>query len=109
MPKPGGGFPIQWDDAFLDIDDEDNDMRGLDRQFDLFEGGFGDNIRRFFPAEKPNAASIHQRKGATTPFGFGHHAIACNAGLIMNDRNATPHDAIEQRGLPDIRTADDGD
>ena len=71
LPQTLGDFAVQGDDAFLQIDDEDNDGGGFDGQFDLLEGGLDDDIAGFFAAQQAQAAGVHEGEGAPVPFGFG--------------------------------------
>jgi hypothetical protein len=108
VAEPGSGFAVKGYDALLDIDDEDDDVGGLDGQFDLLEGGAGDDILGFFAAEKADAASIDEGKGTAAPLSFGGDAVAGDAGLIMNDGDAPADNAVEQGGLSDVRATDYG-
>jgi hypothetical protein len=42
--QPGGDFLVQRHDAFMHIDDQDDDACGFDGQFDLLEGGAADDV-----------------------------------------------------------------
>ena len=104
-----GGFAIKRDDAFLHIDDEDDEVGGFDSELDLFERGFRDDVGCLFPTEQANAAGIDECERLAMPFGFGADAIARDAGLIVDDGNAPPNDPVEERRLADVRATDDGD
>ena len=47
-------------------------------------------------------------KALSAPFGLGGDAVAGDAGLVVDDGDAPAGDAIEQGGLADIGSADDG-
>ena len=102
-------FTVQRHDAFLHIDDEDDGARGINGDFHLFERGFDDDIFGFFAAQQADAAGVHERERFSVPLGLHAHAIARDAGLVMDDGDAPLDDAVEQRGFPDVRAADDGD
>src|SRR5262245_31793783 len=59
-PKPAGSLSVKGDDAFLDVDDENDDVGGFDGEFDLFQGRAGDDIVSFFAAKQPNAAGVDE-------------------------------------------------
>ena len=104
-----GHLLIQRDDALLNVDDQQNHVRRLDGQIHLQQCGSGDHIGGFFPAQQTDTARVHQRVGATMPFGLGHHSVTSDTGLIMNNSDAATDDSIEERGLADVGTAHDGD
>ena len=88
---------VQWNDALLDIDHEEDHIRSIDSQVHLLQSGSGDHIIGFFPTQQPDAASIHQGVRATVPFSLGHHTVSSNTGLVMNNGDATADDSIEER------------
>ena len=102
-------FAVKRHDSFLHVDDEDDCARGFDGDLDLFERGFDDHVVGFFAAQQADAAGVHERVDAPVPFGLHAHAVARHAGLVMDDGDAPLDDAVEQRGFPDVRAADDGD
>jgi hypothetical protein len=91
-----GDFTVERDDAFLDVDDEDDDVGGLDGEGDLFDGGLDDDVAGFFAAKQPDSAGVNESERASAPFGFGADAIAGDARLIVDDGDAASDDAIEQ-------------
>jgi hypothetical protein len=107
--ETGGGFTVEWDDTFLNIDDKDYDIGGLDREFDLVEGGASNNIIRLFAAKQADAAGIHEGKWAAMPFGFNGNTIAGYTRAVVDDGDSAPDNAVEQRGFSYIRATDDGD
>ena len=104
-----GDFLVEGDDAFLDIDDEDDGAGGFDGDFDLFKGGLDDDVGGLFTAQEADAAGVHEGVGAAVPFGLDADAVAGDAGLVVNDGDALADDAVEEGGFADIRAADDGD
>ena len=83
-------------------------MGGVDGELHLFERRFEYHIIRLFTAQQPDSAGVHQRKGPAAPFGFGADAVAGDAGLIVDDGDAAPDDAVEERGLADVWPANNG-
>ena len=102
-------FTIQRHDSFLHVDDENDSARGFNGDFHLFERGFDDDIFGFFAAQQADAAGVHERERFSVPLGLDADAVARDAGLVVDNRNAFFDDAVEQRGLADIWPADDGD
>ena len=102
-------FAVKRHDAFLHVDDENDGARGFDGDFDLFERGFDNHVIGFFAAQQADAAGVHERERFSVPLGLGADAVARDAGLVVDNRNAFFDDAVEQRGFADIRAADDGD
>ncbi len=107
--QAAGNFAVERHDAFLHVDDQHDDIRRFDGQFHLFERGLDDDVAGFFAAQQTDAAGVHEREGVPAPLGLGGDAVARDAGLVMHDGDAPSDDAIEQRGLADIRPADNGD
>ena len=58
-------FAVERHDAFLHVDDEDDDVRGFDGQFHLFERGLDDDVVGFFAAQQADAAGVHEREGVS--------------------------------------------
>jgi len=104
-----GGFAVERHDPFLDVDDEDDDIGGFNRDLDLFESGADDDVVGLFAPEQANATSVYEREGPAMPFGLGGNAIAGDAGLVVNDGDAPSDDAVEERRFPDVRPAHNGD
>src|SRR5215475_4805378 len=50
--KADGGFTVERDDAFLDVDNEDDDVGGFDGEFDLFQCRTGDDVISFFASKQ---------------------------------------------------------
>ncbi len=102
-------FAIERHDALLRVDDENNDVCGLNGQIHLFNRRFDDDITRLFAVQQSDAAGVHEREGAPVPFRFGADAVARDAGQVMHNGDAPSDDAVEQGGLADVGATDDGD
>jgi len=107
--KSDGGFTVEWDNAFLNVDDEDNDVGGFDGEFDLFQSGTGNDVVRFLTPKEADAASIDKGKSATVPFRLRGDPIAGYTRAVVNDGNATADNPIEECGFSDVRATDDSD
>ncbi len=103
-----GGLAVERRDTFLNVDYQHDHVGRGDGQFHLLQGGFGNRVRGFFTAEQADAAGIHQREGPSLPLRLGADAVARDAGLIVDDGDAPPGDAVEEGGLADIWAAYDG-
>ena len=103
-----GNFAIQRNDSFLNVHNENDYIRGFNREIHLINRRPRNDVRRFFPAQQTNAAGINESERTSENFGLGADAVARDARLIVNDGNAASDDAVEQRGFPDIRTAHNG-
>ena len=87
------------------VHDEQYDVGLFDGDLRLLaDGGFDDVVGR---GDKP--AGVDERERAPGPFGVGVMAVARHAGQVVHDGIAMADDAVEERGLPDVRTSDDGD
>ena len=93
----------------MHVHDENNDLGRFDRDLHLVERGLLDLVHCFLAAQQADAAGVHQLERPSVPLGLGADAIARDAGPVVHDGNAPPGDAIEQRGLADIRPANNGD
>ena len=56
-----------------------------------------------------DATGIDDRARVGGCFGGGADAVAGHAGLVVHDGDFATCEAVEERGFPDIRAADDGD
>jgi hypothetical protein len=108
LPQAAGDFAVEGHDAFASIDDEEDGVSGLDGEADLFQGGLDDGIADFLAPEQTDTACIHEGKGAPAPLGFRADAVAGDAGLIVNDGDATPDEAIEECRFSHVRASNDG-
>lgn len=107
--EAAGDFLVERGEAFLDVDDEDDDVGGFDGEFDLFDGGGGDDVGGFFAADEADATGIHEGEAAAVPFGFGGDAIAGDARFVMNDGDAAADNPVKKGGFSDVRATDNGD
>jgi hypothetical protein len=55
-----------------------------------------------------DTAGVYNLVGTSTPIDNPVDPIARDAGFVGHDGPALPNQAIEQCGLPDVRTSDDG-
>jgi hypothetical protein len=108
-PQTLGDLAVQGHDAFLQIDNKNNDGGGLDGQLDLLEGGLDDDIAGLFAAQQAQAAGVHQREGAPVPLGLDADAVAGDARLVVNDGDAPAGDAVKQGRLAHVGPSDNGD
>src|SRR5579884_3850380 len=53
-----------------------------------------------------DAARVHHLQRAPAPIGLAMNAVACDAGFVRNNRAASAGKPVEQRGLADVRAAD---
>src|SRR5438132_14230088 len=83
-----GSFAVERHDAFLDVHYQDDDIGSFNGDLYLFEGGANDDVVCLFAPEQTDAASVHESERPAMPFGLGGNAIACDAGLIVNDSDA---------------------
>gem|GEM_PF-4935331 len=104
--QPGRNALVESGHSGQTVDDEKNHRGGIDGKTDLdFRGG--DQFGRRLPTLQPDSAGIEQRVAALLD--FGGKDIACDAGLVMDDRNALPRQPVKQPAFTDIGSADDGD
>ncbi len=96
-PQLLGDFPVERNDPLLHIDHKDDRAGGLDGDLHLLERGLGDDVVGLLAAQKADAAGVHERVDPPVPFGFHAHAVAGDAGLVMDDGNAALDDAVEER------------
>ena len=86
------------------VDDEQHDVAQVDRDLGLRGDGRVDAARVGLPA-----AGVDEREAAVHPLGLVRHAVAGDAGGVLDDRLAAAEDAVHERGLADVRAADDRD
>ena len=53
-----------------------------------------------------NTARVDNHELLSAPFGFSVDSVACNAGLVFNDRAALAYKLIKKCALADVRSAD---
>ena len=86
------------------IDDHDDDIGILHRCLRLV----GDRRVNAFRIRIPATGVLHP-KTLAIPVGEVAHAVAGHAGVVLDNSFTTPQETVHQRGLTDIRTADDRD
>ena len=86
------------------VDDEQHDVAEVDRDLGLGGDGQVDAAGIGLPA-----AGVDEREPAIHPLGLVRHAVAGDAGGVLDDRFAAAEDAVHQRGLADVRSPDDRD
>ena len=86
------------------VDDEDDDVREIDRDLGLFRDAQVDAGRADLPPTR-----VDQREPAAGPLRVVGHAVAGDSGRVLDDRLAAAEDPVDQRGLADVRAAHDGD
>ncbi len=86
------------------IHDEQHDVREIDRDLGLRRDRAVDALRVGFPA-----AGVDEGEPAIHPLGLVGHAVARDAGGVLDDRFATAEDAVHERGLADVRAPHDRD
>lgn len=84
------------------IDDEQHDVREVDRDLGLKGDRPVDASGVGFPA-----AGVDQREPAIHPLGLVRHAVARDAGGVLDDGFTATEDAVDQRGLADVRATHD--
>ena len=87
------------------VDHEDHHVRELDRQLRLTpHQGFAP--RRGTRQESPR---VDQHERPSPPLRGCGVAVAGDARAVVYDGTAGPENAVEERGLADVRASDDGD
>ena len=84
------------------IHDEQHGVGEIDRDLGLRGDGGVDALRIGLPA-----AGVDDRELAVLPLGLVVHPVAGDAGGVLHDGLATADDAVDERGLADVRAADD--
>ena len=93
---------VRGGDADGRIQDEDDSVSQINGDLCLL----GDGTIQTLDVDLP-AAGVDEREVASRPFGGVGDAIAGHAGRVLHDRLAPTKDAVDQRGLADVRPADD--
>lgn len=106
--KTDGGFTIERNDTFLHINNQDDDIGRFDGEFDLFEGGPGDDVICLFAAKEAYPTRVNESERSAMPFSFGGNAVPRDAGAIVNDGDAASDDSVEERGFSDVWATDNG-
>ena len=88
----------------MGIDDEEDQIGGLHRDVRLD----GDLLAEAVIDGGADAAGVDQRASVDRGRGWRGDAVAGDARLIVDDRDFPPGKAVEEGGLSDVRTSDDG-
>ena len=91
-------------DADRGVDDEDHGVGQRDRDLGLL----GDARLDAGDVDLP-AAGVDEREPRAGPVGRVAHAVARDAGLVLDDGLAAAEDAVDEGRLADVRAADDGE
>ena len=105
LAKELGHFLVDWIDAGTGIDHEDDEVGGVHRN----TGFEGDLIGKAIFIEGADPAGINEFAGVLGESARGCDAIAGDTRLVEHDGDATSGQTIEEGGLPDVGTTDDGD
>src|SRR5574341_572935 len=90
-------------DALLRVHHEEHRVRVTHGHFDLPpDGAFETVAARVGPSP-----GVHQPKPPPAPLHRGEVPIAGNAGPVIHDCPAAPHDPVEERGFANVGSADD--
>src|SRR3954470_16264316 len=87
------------------VDDEDHGDRVGERRLRLLADRAGDRVW----VEKVHAARVDQREAPAVPLARDLVAVARDPRALVHDRLARAGQAVDERGLPDVRVADDRD
>ena len=87
------------------VDDEHGHLRVGERRARLVL----DRDRERIVVVEVDAAGVDQRERAPVPLGLELLAVARDARALVHDRLARLREPVDERGLADIRIADDGD
>src|SRR3984957_11093152 len=101
--EEAGEFFVEGSEAGLAVDDENEQGGFLDGDVCLAKDlGWNEGF-----VVGNDAAGVDDLDVMAEPFGFAVDTIVGDAGFIGDDRAARAGEAIEQRGLADVGTADD--
>ena len=91
--------------AVLDVDDEEDEVRGDDRGVDLLL----DVVREVVAVDDADAARVDELERPAFVLHDRRHAVARHARRRVDDRDPLAAERVEQRRLADVRPADDRD
>ena len=100
-----GHFLVDGVNASAGINDEDDEVGGVHSD----EGLEGDLIGETVFIEGADASGIDEFAGILGESAGSCDAVASDAGLVKNDGDASSGQAIEEGGLSDVGSSDDGD
>jgi hypothetical protein len=104
-PQPIGQLMVERRDARRHVDQEQDQVRLLDRNPRLDLHPLLDVAARL----ELEATGIDHGEVPAAPVGLAVGAVAGRARHVLDDHHALADEAVEERGLADVRTADDGD
>ena len=90
-------------DADRGVDDEEHGVGQRDGDLGLQRDPLEESLRVRVPA-----AGVDDGERAAVPVGVVGDAVAGDAGLVLDDGLAAADDPVDQRRLPDVGAADDG-
>src|SRR5690606_10763101 len=102
-PQPAGELLIDRGDPDASVDDEQDQVGGLDRTLRLPPNG---GLQSFVGA-RVEAGGIHHPKAEITETCVTLPPVARDAGSVVHNGEPPPDKAVEQRRFPDVRTTDD--
>ena len=100
-----GDALINRGEALPGIDEEEDEVGGLHRD----RGLRGNRIGEVGVGHGANAAGVNQLAGGRGERARGRDAIASHPRFIVDNRDLPPGEAVEEGGLSDVRTSDEGD
>src|SRR5690606_7955485 len=92
-------------DAAGGVDDEDHRVSGVDRRLGLSADGCGEGLAG---GQLP-AAGVDEEELPPRPVGEELPAITRDTGPLLGDGGTATDDPVDEGGLADVGTADDGD
>ena len=104
-PQETREFLIHGHEALLPVHEEKQHVARGDGDLRLS----ADLIRERGVHIRADAARVEDGKRRAPKLASRGDAVARDARLVVDDRDFSPGQTIEERGLPDIRTAYDGD
>ena len=103
--QPIGHLVVERRESGMGVDDEEDQVRLLDRHPRLVLHALLDVGARL----ELEAAGVDHGERAAVPLGGAVDAIPGGARDVGDDRQALADEPVEERALPDVRAADDGD
>ena len=100
-----GQFAVEGREASAAVDDEEQEIGAGDRGLSGDMGGF----RKVGIGSVPDAARVDDLEGNGARLADPGKAIAGHARLIVDDRHAAAHQAVEEGGFAHVGAADNGD
>ena len=104
-PKQGRRLLVGRRQAGHGVDEEDDDVRLADREAGLLLDLQLDRVSRI----DLETAGVDDHEPPAVPIGVAVHPVAGRPGAVLDDRLAPSDDPVEERRLPNVGPADDGD